>query len=73
MHRGNVCQELIKFFSEKENASPVGTTFEVKMLKNDGTAELAEDNGGVLRDALTEFMTVSICSTPLVTQLQYLC
>ncbi|XP_038073945.1 uncharacterized protein LOC119742010 [Patiria miniata] len=55
VHRGNVCQEMVTFFSKEENVNLRGTTFEVKMLKSDGSTEMAEDNGGVLRDALTEF------------------
>ena len=31
------------------------TTFEIQMLKEDGSTEVAEDNGGVMRDALCEF------------------
>ena len=55
VHRGNVCRELIDYFSEEDNIRLIGTTFEVKMIKSNGTTELAEDNGGAMRDFLTEF------------------
>jgi hypothetical protein len=55
VHRGRVCRDLIEFFSDS-NCPPYHlNTFEMKMLKEDGTEELAEDNGGVMRDALSEF------------------
>ena len=31
------------------------TTIEIQMLKEDGSTEVAEENGGVMRDALCEF------------------
>ena len=55
VHRGRVCHDLIDFFSKEENQSNCLTTYEIKMLKEDGSPEAAEDSGGVTRDALTEF------------------
>lgn len=55
VHRGSVCRDLINFFSLEENLQSNNQSFEIKMLKEDGTPEAAEDNGGVMRDALTEF------------------
>ena len=49
VHRGNVCRELIDYFSEEDNIGLTGTTFEVKMLKSNGTTELAEDNSFYLQ------------------------
>lgn len=46
---------MIDFFSKDENDNCNYTTFEIKMLKEDESPEVAEDNGGILRDALTEF------------------
>ena len=54
VHRGRVCHDLITFFAEEDNVNS-SQTLEIKMLKENGTPEVAEDNGGVLRDALTEF------------------
>ena len=53
VHRGMACNDLITFFMK--NAYSSSLKYEVKMLQEDGTPELAEDNGGVIRDALTEF------------------
>ncbi|OWF36793.1 hypothetical protein KP79_PYT02860 [Mizuhopecten yessoensis] len=52
VHRGFVCRDLIAFFSHDQSNN---SKFEIKMLKEDGTQEIAEDNGGVMRDALSEF------------------
>lgn len=56
VHRGSVCHDLINYFSCQENVDAHSTSFEIVMLKQDGTREVAEDNGGVLRDAMTEFL-----------------
>ncbi|XP_078333019.1 uncharacterized protein LOC111100619 isoform X2 [Crassostrea virginica] len=55
VHRGRVCRDLIDFFSRDNIEIHDSTEFEINMLKEDGTPEAAEDNGGVMRDALTEF------------------
>ncbi|XP_069125826.1 uncharacterized protein [Argopecten irradians] len=52
VHRGLVCRDLLMFFSEGPHEY---SKFEIKMLKQDGTEEIADDNGGVMRDVLTEF------------------
>ena len=53
VHRGMACNNLIAYFMQTSYSPSV--TYEVKMLKEDGSSELAEDNGGVMQDALTEF------------------
>lgn len=55
VHRGRVARDLIDFFSQENIPSHSSTVFEINMLKEDGTPEAAEDNGGVMRDSLTEF------------------
>ncbi|XP_033102039.1 uncharacterized protein LOC117105102 [Anneissia japonica] len=55
LHRGNVFQDFVDFFSLEENRNCRTTTFEAKMVKGNGEIEIAEDNGGVMRDALSEF------------------
>lgn len=55
VHRGRVARDLIDFFSQENIPSHGSTVFEINMLKDDGTPEAAEDNGGVMRDSLTEF------------------
>lgn len=55
VHRGRVARDLIDFFSQANIPSHSSTVFEINMLKEDGTPEAAEDNGGVMRDSLTEF------------------
>ncbi|KAJ8307127.1 hypothetical protein KUTeg_015211 [Tegillarca granosa] len=56
VHRGLVCRDLIAFFSQDQpDAKKEKARYEIKMLKADGTEEIAEDNGGVMRDALSEF------------------
>jgi len=55
VHRGRVCHDLIEYFSNDTLQSNHSSTFEIKMLRENGTPEVAEDNGGVMRDSLTEF------------------
>ena len=57
VHRGLVSRDLITFFSKNENVDILDTqtTFEIQMLNEDGSTEVAEDNWGVMRDALCEF------------------
>ena len=58
VHRGLVSRDLIVFFSKNENVDTLDsqlTTFEIQMLKEDGSTEVAEDNGGVMLDALCKF------------------
>lgn len=55
LHRGNVFHDFVAFFSSEQNKNLKTTTFEVKMVKENGDIEIAEDNGGVMRDALSEF------------------
>lgn len=55
VHRGRVARDLIDFFSQENIPSHGSTVFEINMLKDDGRPEAAEDNGGVMRDSLTEF------------------
>lgn len=50
-----MARDLIDFFSQENIPSHGSTVFEINMLKDDGTPEAAEDNGGVMRDSLTEF------------------
>jgi hypothetical protein len=57
LHRGNVMKEMIKFFEESPAFNHRCSTIHVKMILPDGKEELAEDSGGVLRDALSEFWT----------------
>ena len=56
VHRGLVSRDLITFFSKNENVYILDTqtTFELQMLKEDGSTEVAEDYGVVMRDALCE-------------------
>lgn len=49
-----MARDLIDFFSLENIPSHGSTVFEINMLKEDGTSEAAEDNGGVVRDSLTE-------------------
>ena len=54
VHRGKVFGELEQYFTEKMvNFDEV--RFDIEMLLPNGKIELAEDNGGVMRDALCEF------------------
>lgn len=60
VHRGNVCNDLMNFFINKSKKKAEAealkhATFEIIMLKETGYPEVAEDNGGVMRDALAEF------------------
>ena len=58
VHRGLVSRNRITFFSKNENVDTLDsqlTTFEIQMLKEDGSTEVAEENVGVMRDALWEF------------------
>ncbi|XP_046582796.1 uncharacterized protein LOC124290148 [Haliotis rubra] len=54
LHRGHVYEELMaKFRDESFNFSK--DLFTLEMVLPNGETEIAEDNGGVVRDALTEF------------------
>ena len=58
VHRGLVSRNLITFFSKNENVDTLDsqlTTFDIQMLKEDGSTEVAEENGGVMLDALCTF------------------
>ena len=58
VHQGLVSRDLIAFFSKNDNVDTLDsqlTTFEIQMLKEDGSTEVDEDNGGVMSDALCEF------------------
>ena len=52
LHRGQVLKELITF-AKQHNI--LGMILEVKMVMPNGEVEAGEDNGGILRDALSEF------------------
>lgn len=58
VHRIRVTLDLIDFFSQETIPSHGSTVFERNMLKEDGTPDAAEDNGGLMQDSLTE-----ICDT----------
>lgn len=53
LHRGRVFEELIQQVNDFEVSSK--TTVQVEMFTLNGSQEGAIDDGGVLRDALTEF------------------
>lgn len=44
VHRGRVCHDLIEYFSNDTLQSNNSSTFEIKMLRENGTPEVAEDN-----------------------------
>ena len=54
VHRGRIFDDLITF-ARKEPMDLKHNKYEVKVIRADGMEEPAEDNGGVLRDSLTEF------------------
>lgn len=51
LHRGQVLTELTSYYKTHD----VKNTVEVQMLLPNGIEEAGEDNGGVMRDALSEF------------------
>ena len=51
IHRGHVLKELIDYYKMHDNKNRV----EIQMILPNGIEEVAEDNGGVFRDAITEF------------------
>ena len=51
LHRGNVLAELRDYYKTHDVKNPIYC----KMILPNGQEEAAEDNGGVLRDALSEF------------------
>jgi len=53
LHRGQVFKELIQYFKQDMNIAK--DVFVFNMLLPNGVEEVAEDSGGVMRDALTEF------------------
>ena len=55
VHRGHVLKELIQFFVGKDTASLRGAVVHVTMILPNGKEEVGEDNGGVMRDMLSEF------------------
>ncbi|CAL9699778.1 unnamed protein product [Knipowitschia caucasica] len=54
LHRGNIFQELNAAFG-KGLVSVNDCLLEIEMVQPNGTTEKGEDNGGVLRDALSEY------------------
>jgi hypothetical protein len=54
LHRGHVFNEFINYFI-KHSPEVKGSKFVVEMILPNGTTEVAEDAGGVFRDALSEF------------------
>lgn len=54
LHRGHVMEELENFFMENE-FDMRQTQLEVQMILPNGQSEVAIDNGGVTRDALSEY------------------
>jgi hypothetical protein len=54
LHRGHVLEELENLFLVHDFDAK-GTSMHVHMILPNGTAEEAEDTGGVLRDALSEY------------------
>ena len=51
VHRGHVLREMIDYYKHHD----VKTRVEIKMILPNGSEEAGEDNGGVFRDAVTEF------------------
>ena len=51
IHRGHVLKELIDYYKMHDNKNRV----EIQMILPNGIEEVAEDNGGVFRDAITQF------------------
>ena len=60
---GDVCCHMMEFFSREENHYQSNkVAYNIKMLKETGTADDAEDDGSVMRDALAELWdTCLIC------------
>lgn len=54
LHRGQVLEELENFFME-HSFHMRSQSLHIQMILPNGEVELAEDNGGVFRDALTEY------------------
>lgn len=54
VYRGQVLQSLLDFFQKDEN-DPNNFILSIEMILPNGKTEAAEDNGGVLRDCLSEF------------------
>jgi hypothetical protein len=55
IHRGHVLEELETYFMENDIVSIHGMMVHVTMILPNGEKEVAEDNGGVLRDMLSEY------------------
>ena len=55
VHRGHVLKELIQFFVEKDTTSLRGAVVHVTMILPNSKEEVGKDNGGVMRDMLSEF------------------
>ncbi|KAJ8299371.1 hypothetical protein KUTeg_023431 [Tegillarca granosa] len=53
VHRGHVLNDLVLAATRKNFRTNV--KYKIKMIGSNGIEEAAEDNGGVMRDALTEF------------------
>ena len=53
-----MCRDLIEFFYRDNIEVHDSTVFEINKLSKDWTPEAAEDNGEVMRDALTELSTI---------------
>ena len=53
IHHGSALQDLFQLFMKK-NMQPMYNKFEIEKVITDGTVEAGEDNGGVLRDCLSE-------------------
>ena len=54
VNRGNVLQELMNAF-KNENMDPYVDVINIDMVMPNGEVEIAEDNGGVFRDCLSQF------------------
>ncbi|XP_023656880.2 uncharacterized protein [Paramormyrops kingsleyae] len=52
LHRGNILPELIAFFTDED---PLQSQFRIQLVLPNGQHEMAHDEGGVLRDCLSEF------------------
>lgn len=57
LHRGRVFEDMITYYKTVSTTMRLEDIpkYEVKMILPDGNTEAGEDNGGLFRDALTEF------------------
>ncbi|XP_019209152.1 uncharacterized protein LOC109197829 isoform X1 [Oreochromis niloticus] len=71
VHRGQVMSELISHFSDKDLED---VDIKIQFVLPDGTPEMAHDDGGVVRDCLSEFWkefydqctTGNVCKVPFL-------